>query len=240
MLFTWNEQTLGWFADASEYTGYSRALAKLLAPHLEGCRTLCDMGCGMGLTDLELAGRFQSITCVDSSPEVIADLRARAEAMGAANLSAVCADGPTAEGSWDGVMALFHGDVRTVGEAYLAKARKTLVLVVHGSAYGTTGPAEYRVRKCCDVDSTRTWLEERGWAYALEPGALEFGQPHRSLEDAVAYTRAFTKNVPEEELLAYVQAHVTSTGRDDFPLYTPKTRTFGIFTIRRNEHEHLS
>ena len=234
MLFSWNEQTFGWYRDASDYTGYSQALADLLWPHLADCRTLCDMGCGMGLVDLVLADRLQRVTCVDVSQAALDDLRAQAARQGVENLDTVCADGPTLDGAWDGVMALFHGDVRTVGDAYWQKARKVLVLVVHGSAYGTTGPAQYRVRKCCDVDSTQAWLEERCLTYTLERGALEFGQPHRSFDDAVAYTRTFTKNVPEDELLAHVRATVTETGRSDFPLYTPKTRTFGIFTIRRD------
>ena len=71
-------------------------------------------------------------------------------------------------------------------------------------------------------------------------GELEFGQPHRSLEEAAAYVRTFTKKVPEEELLPWVQAHAVPTGREDFPLYTPKKRGFGIFVIGRKENEQLS
>ena len=44
------------------------------------------------------------------------------------------------------------------------------------------------------------------------------------------YRKLFT---PEAELRDYVQAHVVETRREDFPLYTPKQRRFGIFTIRK-------
>ena len=206
MLFEWNEQTFRWFWDASEYTGYNREMAKLLLPHLAGCETLCD-----------------------------ANVRRRAEEAGMVNLRTICADGLAAEGRWDGVMALFHGDVENMGENYLEKADRRLILVVHGSPYGSTGPEKYRVRKCCDVDHTRAWLERHGYPYRLELAALEFGQPHRSFADAVAYTRTFSGNAPEKELLAYVREHVVETGREDFPLYTPKQRRFGIFEIRKED-----
>lgn len=235
MLFEWNEQTFRWFWDASEYTSYNRNMAKLLLPKLEDCETLCDMGCGMGLVDLELAPHFREITCVDISERATANLRDRAARSGIGNIRVLRSDGMAAEGRWDAVMALFHGDVETVGENYLEKAAKKLVLVVHGSAYGSTGPEKYRVRKCCDVEHTKAWLEREGYPYELELASLEFGQPHRSFEDALAYTRTFSKAAPEDELLAYVKQAVQETGRADFPLYTPKQRRFGIFTIRKKD-----
>jgi len=240
MLFAWNEQIARSWREASEYTGYDRAMAALLLPKLDGCRTLCDMGCGLGLVDLELAAHFAEIACVDVSQTALDELRRQAAARGIRNLRTVCADGKTVSGRWDAVMALFHGTVEDVVPAYLPLCADRLLLVVHGNAYGTTGPEGYRVRKCCDTESTAAWLAANGYRFTLENGELEFGQPHRSFEDALTYTRNFTKNVPEDELETYVRRTVTETGRADFPLYTPKKRTFGIFTIRRRENEQLS
>lgn len=243
MLFQWNENTLRWFQDASDYTGYNRELAKLLRPFLKDCSTLCDVGCGMALIDFELAPNLEQITCVDISEDVIQYVNERAERLQVQNLRTFCKDSkmqPLAadksdlaaeDGAYDAVMALFHGTVETCGERYLSYARKKLILAVHASEYGSTGPKKYRVRKCCDVKSTEDWLNANGLSYEKREGALEFGQPHRTFEDAVEYTRAFTKNVPEEELRTYVKEHVIETGRDDFPLYTPKTRQMGIFVI---------
>ena len=235
MLFEWNEQTFRWFREASEYTGYDKALSKLLLKHLDSCETLCDMGCGMGFADLELAPFFQEITCVDISPAVIQNLRERVKSAAIPNVRTHCADGLEVRGEWDAVMALFHGDVEVIGESYLKMARKRFVLVVHGSPYGSTGPEQYRVRKCCDTDHTRSWLEAHGIPYHLELGSLEFGQPHRSFEEALAYTRTYSKGAPEDELEAYVRSHVVETGQEEFPLYTPKKRSFGLFEIRKED-----
>lgn len=240
MLFQWNEQTFELLAAASAYTGYDRELAKLLKKELGGCRTLCDIGCGMGLADLEIAPELDSVTCADISQAALDDLEKRAAARGVGNIRTICTDGMKLKGEWDAVTALFHGEVEDIVPAYLKLAKKKLIVVTHGSAYGTTGPKEYRVRKCCDVDSTVEWLDRHGYRYTLTRGELEFGQPHKSLEDALSYTRLFTKNAPEDELEAHVRATVTETGREDYPLYTPKKRGFGIFVIGRQENEHVS
>ncbi|MBR2696210.1 MAG: class I SAM-dependent methyltransferase [Parasporobacterium sp.] len=239
MLYNWNKETFTWFQEASDYTGYNRNLAELIKPYLEGCKTILDLGCGMGLVDFELAPDFEEITCVDISEEPIGYIQNRAAKLGIPNLRAVCADGGEKENlkklipdlPKDAVLALFHGEVERIGETYLSYAAKKMILVVHGSAYGTTGPKAYRVRKCCDVDSTRAWLESHGLTYQFQEAELEFGQPHRSIEDAVAFTRVFTKNAPDEEIEEYARSHVIETGRDDFPFYTPKIRKFGLFAV---------
>lgn len=240
MFFEWNEQTLAWLLDAADYTGYDRNMARLLRKSIPDGGTLCDMGCGMGLVDFELAAHLREVTCVDISPFAVEFISSRAREKGIGNLSALCMDGREVTGQWDTVMALFHGAVETVCEKYLRLARDRLILVTHGSAVGSTGPKGYRVRKGCDVAGTAAWLDAGGYRYQLEEGELEFGQPHRSFEDAVDFVRAFSRSAPEETLREYVRSTVIETGREDFPLYSPKKRKFGIFAIRREDNGRLS
>ena len=233
MIFDWNSDVIRWYTDADEYTGFSGKLAALLRPKLAGCRTLCDIGCGLGLTDFALAPFFDSVTCADISPEAIAYIRDRCAAEGITSIRPVCADGPSLQGSWDAVTAMFHGQIEVIVPNYLKKARDRLVLVVHGSASGTTGPEGYRVRKCCSMDAASAWLDAHGYRYSCEYAELEFGQPHRSLEEAVAYTRTNTVGTPEDLLRKHVERTVLPTGDERFPLYTPKTKRFGIYVIRK-------
>lgn len=239
MFFEWNEQILQWLLDASDYTGYNRKLAAMLRRYITPGGTLCDMGCGMALVDFELAPMVRELTCVDISPFAISFVEAEARRRGLDSLHALCCDGQQADGEWDTVMALFHGTVELICEGYLRRAKKQFILVTHGAPEGQTGPEGYRVRKCDDVKSTAAWLESKGLRYELERGSLEFGQPHRSFADALEYTRAFSRKAPEELLEAHVRSKITQTGRADFPLYTPKTRDFGIFVIRREDNANF-
>jgi len=239
MFFEWNEQTLRWLLDASEYTGYNKNLAKLLLKYLEPGETMCDMGCGMGLIDFELSPSLEHITCVDQVPFAVSFIEKESKRRGIDNITALCGDALEMQGEWDTVIALFHGTVETTCVPYFTKAKKQLIIVTHGENGGRTGPEGYRVRRCTGVNTVAAWLAENGFSYEFEEGMLEFGQPHRNFEDAVNYTRTFCQNPPEELLLKHVRENITETGRDDFPLYTPKTRKFGIFIIRKADNKSL-
>lgn len=51
MRFDWNADTIRWYQEANEYTGFFKHIAELIAPSLVGYSTLCDIGCGLGLMD---------------------------------------------------------------------------------------------------------------------------------------------------------------------------------------------
>jgi len=65
MLFGWDEQTIRWFLDASAYTDFHQTLARKITPYLDPGDTLCDLGCGLGRLDLELAPHVMCLTAVD-------------------------------------------------------------------------------------------------------------------------------------------------------------------------------
>ena len=233
MVFKWEEQTFDWFINASGYTGYDKGMANLLLPYLDGCKTLCDIGCGMAFADFEMAPYFDEITCVDISQNVIENVNKRIAEQNITNIKTICSDGLLLpdDSKWDAVISLFHGDVDLVGLRYLSYARKKIIFVVHNNEYGTTGPKKYRLRKCWDVNHTVEWLESEGLSYTFKKEELEFGQPHRNKEEAYSYFKAFTKDAPEDEMKEYVDSILVETGREDFPYYTQKTRHFGIFAL---------
>ena len=233
MLYQWNEKTIGWLLDAAEYTGFYRNLAALLLPRLRARGSLCDMGCGMALTDMALAGEVEEITGVDVNAPVLAFAEREAVRRGLGNLSFVRSDGLAAEGRWDTVMALFHGRADVVCAAYLRKAGDRLLLVTHGAGV-KRGMAD-----CENADETAFWLDTQGWRYTREDHVLEFGQPHRSIAEAVESTAAFHRELGGQALEDFVRSHIQETGRADFPYYTPKSRSLAIFDLPRAENGHL-
>ena len=236
MMFSWNDRTRQWMEDASAWTGYCKNLARLLLDHIPVRGSLCDMGCGLGLVDFELAPSIGEITCVDVADYAVESVRARAERLGVNNITAVKGDGLETEGRWDTILALFHGSSDRICRKYLSMANDRLIFVTHGGGWGHTGPGGVRIPRCSSVAKDSAWLDGQGVVYTLVTGELEFGQPHRSFEDAVAYHREFNRKAPEDELIPYVRKAVRETGRDDFPLYTPKKRDFGMFVIRRGDN----
>ena len=234
-MIIWNEQTVHWFRQASEYTGYNRELAGLLLESLPTGGTLCDMGCGSGLVDFELAPYFREITCVDISEAAAAAVERTAAERGIAHVKALCADGSTVSGKWDCVMALFHGGPEAF-ERYYPKAAHTLLIATHASKVGDLGPQNRRVIKESDVAGLAAYLDARSIRYTLRNAELEYGQPLADPEEARRFVRNYAMPMESGELEAYLEQNLRKTGREDFPYYLPKQRKFGIFVIRRGDN----
>lgn len=230
----WNEQSLAWFHAAGAYTDYNRKLAKLLLPHIPAESTVCDMGCGAGLVDLELAGSVREITCIDIDPAAVESIRVDAKRLGCTNLSAVCMDGRLAERHWDVVLALFHGG-REEYLSYMKLADRTLLLVTHGGISQRFGPKHRRPEKCHGTEYTVQELERLGVRYRLEIQELEHGQPLKSLEDARKFVTVHSEPMEPEELEEYLKEYLIETEDAVYPYYLPKRKTIGIFVIRRDD-----
>ncbi len=234
MRFTWNEKTVGWLVQAADYTGFYGRLAGMLLPYIRVRGTLCDMGCGVALTDIALAGEIGRITCVDVDDAVLSAAKREAAARGAENLTFLRSEGLSAEGRWDTVIAVFHGGMERFCAPYLMKANDRLLVVTHRAAAGGDS------RSCPNVtEKTAEWLDANGWRYTRQDAALEFGQPHRSVKEAMESAAAFHPELPADELYGRVMASLQATGRSDYPYYTPKTRRFAIFALSREDNEHL-
>lgn len=236
MGIVWNRQTVDWVRHASEYTGYNRALGEILRVHIPAGTTLCDVGCGAGLIDLELAPHCECITCVDIAPGAVAAVQEEAVARGISNLTPLCQDGAALEGEWDTVMALFHGGSCGV-QRYFPHARQRLILGVYQHPRGSFGPAHRKRVKHHGAAQVRASLDEMGVVYTVEHHALEYGQPLRSWEEAQTFVQAYCQPMEAWELEEYLHTHLCPTDRADFPYYLPKTKEFSLFVVPRVGNE---
>lgn len=238
MKIIWNDQSVSWFSHASAYTGFHQKLADLLLKHITVRETLCDIGCGTGLVDLELSSHIGRLTCVDISPIAINALRTRTHELGLTNIYGVCQDASQLTGRWDTVISLFFGGHDFLA-SYYPLASHCFILGVHGSRIGEFGPVGHRVEKCSDVSSVKEYLDRKEVNYLFEEASLEFGQPFKSRAEAEAFIQAYSAPISNETLNHYLEEVLISTGDKDFPLYLPKKKKFGLFIIRKDENENL-
>ncbi|MDO4540596.1 MAG: class I SAM-dependent methyltransferase [Syntrophomonadaceae bacterium] len=200
------------------------------------CRgSLCDVGCGAGLIDYELAPHFESITCVDVSRDAVASVEQGAKRRGIKNISTRCMDADKLDGQWDTVLALFYGGTDFFAKYYpLAKDR--LILATHGARKANFGPDGRKIVKCFDVAGVKQKLDELGVKYGLWVLEMEYGQPLTSLPEAEAFVKAYSMPMEQAELDEYLQAKLVSTGDEKFPYYLPNLKKFGVFVIRKDEN----
>lgn len=225
----WNERTITWLEAASEFTGFHRKLAELLRPHLHPGGTLCDLGCGLGLIDLELSPWFERITCLDTSAPALAALERLAARRGCTNLEPVRGDVEELEGEWDSVLGVFFGFGDRIPQ-WLSHCRRSLVVVVADGGRPSFGPGHPAKRYTADY--AQALLEEAGIPYRMERHGLEYGQPFRSLEEAEEFGRIYSGGSLAEDL-AYLHDRLTATGDPVYPWYLPQEKRFAVFSVQK-------
>lgn len=235
MLIHWEEKSARWFEQASEYTRYHEQLAALLLPYIKDTKTLCDLGCGIGLIDMALGMKVAQITGVDANAYALSYMEKLIHGRNIKNITMVNEDARQLKGLWDTVLMVFFGNLDQDLEHYLNLADKQLIAIVHGNPE----PGKKETAKCNTVDYTQKLLAQKGIEYELLQSELEYGQPFVDIEQGIDYIRAYRKYVPQGEEENYFKEKTILTGREDFPYYMPHTKKFGIFVIRRNNHENI-
>jgi hypothetical protein len=247
MDFIWNEKTIAWFKTASEYTGFHSNLASLLRPYIEDCATICDIGCGLGLLDLELAGNVRSIVCIDQNTAVIEALNEFIRARGAHNIVAHAADVNALAGeSRDAVIMSFFGSSVGAIARFMSFCEKKMILIVHEKPMPSKRVNAVSLRpKPLGAAEVRGFLTDRGLAFQKLSAVIEFGQPFKSLDDAKDFILVYASSTSEaagfndtddrgERLYSDMEKILVKTGSPDYPLYLPKPKEIAVFIVEKN------
>lgn len=235
MLLNWDDmRTARWLIDAAEYTHYNEQLARLIISLSPGGGTLCSLGCGLGLTELELAPHFERVTCVDMSENVLAFLCTEIARRSLHNMECLACNARELTGSWDTVLAILHGGGEDFAGPYLAMARRRLIAVTHAPPTSELPPEKYRLRSMKNSDTVSAVLDAHGLRYTRHDCCMEHGQPLGSLADARQFVLTYGKPNLGETLEQYLNEHLIVTGRDDFPYYLPKEKRLSVFVIEQD------
>jgi len=228
MNFNWNSNTIRWYQEADAYSGFSRNIANFVAPRLEGYSTLCDIGCGLGLVDLELSKYINGITCIDINREAIEALKKSVEDRKITNIETRLMDCNAIDEVWDVIFISFFGGCNL--QEFLHYCKK-LIVVVNKKNHSELIPIKYRTFKKNTVDQVEQVLTEKGISYLLTEVSFEFGQPLISLEDAQNFVRAHSPQITAEDLSNFLSDRLTETGEKQYPFFIPRMKSMGIFEI---------
>lgn len=235
----WDCRRFGWYRDSDLYTHFSEHLRSILLPLLPTGGTLCDMGCGAALLDMELAGDFSAITCIDRSETAIHCVREELENRGIRNIEAICMDSARTEGKWDVVLAMNYGAEPEKIRHFLDLARDRVILVVRASNVSEIVSNHSRKLDCHDLITLPEVLDGEGFSYRSFPIELEHGQPFRSKEEAKKFARLYYGLVESEEIERFIRERLTETEDADFPFYLPKKKKLGVIEIMKSPADYL-
>lgn len=228
MMFEWNKDTIRWYTAANEYTGFYGNMANCILPSLADCETLCDLGCGLGLIDLELCHALKRIDCVDINTEAIASLNESIKTRGVKNIFPRLADCSELNETWDAVFMSFFGSGRP--DRFLHYCKK-LIMVVRCTGKAEMFPSASRNRHENTVESAEQYLIENGVHYKLALKSFEFGQPFTSMDDARNFIKSHAPETSGEEMDEFLAGRLKHTENSDYPLFMPRMKSFGIFEL---------
>ena len=228
MQFFWNDDTIRWYLNANAYTGFYNNIAETIKPMLSGCKSLCDLGCGLALFDFAIAPYINSIDCYDINQSALASVSHRLKAAGIQNITAHLKDCNRLSGTWDAIYMSFFGSRKL--DAFLPMCKK-LFAVVGIEEQTELFPSAYRRHRKNTVDDTIHYLSKHNIPHKLTQHKLEFGQPFTSTDDARHFIRTYSPGITDSELEDFLSHRLTQTGQNDYPFYMARTKSFGIFEL---------
>ncbi len=230
MAFTWTAKRIQWYLDAARGSNFYETLAAKIAPYLRPQDTLCDMGCGLGLLDVQLAPLVRRAACLDVDETALYTLREEAAKAGVQNIETICADARNAQGMYDVVLMAFFGTPAELMLNCVKHATRLFVRVVNADTNGTMRPKGHRLPKET-VRDVAGILERNGFRYTLLQDTFSFGQPLRSIQDARDFVTCNAPDLPPGEVDAFLAATLQQRNDGQFPFYLPGDKKLGIFVV---------
>ncbi len=228
MNFDWNINTIRWYQDANNYTGFFKNIAQIISPKLEDYSTLCDIGCGLGLVDLELSRSIDNITCIDINKEAIEALNKSVKEKNIVNIEPQLMNCNDIDKTWDVIMNSFFGSHNL--DRFLPCCKK-LITIVGGNNQTELFPEKYRVFHKNHSSNVEQNLIEKGLTYATTECSFEFGQPVVSIDDARNFVRSLSSDITPNDLERFLSERLIETGEERFPFFIPRTKSVTIFEI---------
>jgi hypothetical protein len=228
MTFRWNKDTIRWYKSANAFTSFYKNIADSIT-NIEKTETLCDLGCGLGLIDLEMAPRLKKIDCFDICVPVLDSLNADIAERGIRNIDTHLQDCNTVSGHWNIALMCYFGTNEL--DRYL-KLCKRLIAVVGRPSRDGLFPSKYRKDKNNTVEHTRRYLDERRISYMLTEREFEFGQPLKTLEDAREFVAAHAPEATDAEIDEFLNDRLIKTQDETYRYYLPRKKPVGIFELR--------
>ncbi|MDR0596709.1 MAG: class I SAM-dependent methyltransferase [Clostridiales Family XIII bacterium] len=234
MLFEWNDETIGYYSRAAEYTGYFRELAALAAPALSRSDAVLDVGCGAGLIDMELARSVRSVTAVDHSEKAIEYLRAESARRGIKNISPVlCGADEYGGAGYDILLLCFFGDPGEGMKRLIDGARRGAVIMTHADDTDKSRSALGRDIKKVFASEVRAFLGAAGYGFEERVATLDFSQPFTSEGDALKFFELYSLEsdaAARREAAKRRMAELVPASAP-YALMLPKERRTSVFTV---------
>jgi len=226
--YLWSTRRARWFNQAVEISDFPAQTLKALEPILVGCRSVLDVGAGVGALAVPLARSVEAVTALEPAPVMLEELRANIARHRLTNVTCIPA-------AWGEVEIVPHDLILVANVAPIFKdlhgfltaaeplARRAIALVQNvgpgaekfylGELYPLLLGRPYPARE--DYLRTVTLLHGLGIYTNVQIIGYHFDQPFEDVQEAVEFWKEQMRLTdPEHErlLLAFLQAKLQRVG----------------------------
>lgn len=229
-MYEWTQKRIEWYERAINRTGYDKALASALMPHLGDGDTVCDLGCGTGYLGLELARHGYAVSAVDISRCAMDCLSGKPESAkpGFEMLHSDWTD--VADRRWDHVIMCLTGNFETELSYYLSLCMKNLIIIGKRKTRRYAGRRHPLENNHVRYDELRKILTAKGLEHTYKECSLEFGQPFKTLAEAEEYLQYFGAKGSD---LTSAMKMIKTAEDPEYPYYLPYMKDMGICVVQK-------
>lgn len=223
----WSPEVIRYLHTAADRSRYYTDLARELGAFLHPEDRVCDAGCGLGLLSRALLPYCGHVTAIDRSPAAIADLTARGHDPRLTALTGDIRDLPPQRPYDAMVFCLFGGTEEILDIAARQCGGTALVVRRDFRQHQFSSGVRMAGHTAADMEQE---LRRRGLTCTLRRFTLEFGQPFRSVADALAFFRLYSRDgtAPARQEL---EARLEPSPWPDYPLYLPNPKPLCLLAI---------
>ena len=229
-MFEWNADKVRFMEDAAAWGDFHARLAAALAPYLPREGHICDAGCGTGHLALALSPYVERVTAVDVSDQALALLAENCRRRDIHNVDIRCGDIARLppEKPYDAMVFCFFGHIEEILAISAAQCRGTVLAIMRNDGCHRFSAAQPVIRHG-GYPRGAAELTARGIPFHRAEMELPMGQPFRDFDDARRFFELYrrpgdTTPVTDD----FLRARLTETGQEEFPLFLPQSRRFGL------------
>ena len=233
-MYEWTPDKIRWYQDACEYPWNNRnqLLADAIMKHLSKEVTICDLGCGIGGLSLVLSPKVHQVIAVDQNHHALECLRESIYKKQIHNIEVM-------EGNYKNLELSPLPDVTILCmTGGLVPHLKEVLSLTGKELYFITGNSGYhhfkthKKKKSFETtEQIKASLEANGLKYEEEILLTRFGQPFKSMEDAVLFMSCYNREESIEQIKTHLLEKLEETKDETFPYYYPCEKAYRLFRI---------
>lgn len=222
----WSADAIAFMRDASEYGDYNKNMLAEIQEYLPREGHVCDAGSGLSYLSAQIAGICKKVTSIELS-EKAADFSRKTHH--AQNLSILCRDINTIQQTFDAMVFSYFGRTNEVFRLSKKLCSGNTVIIKRDCAKFRFSINQ--VSRTHTVEQTAQMLSHFGVPYEHKTVVLEFGQPFRTLDDAVRFFELYDKSetaISEKIVLPRLE----TLQHPEYRFYLPQQRSMEIIVFQ--------